>query len=291
MAINRLSPEAITMPDAPTSIAACAEAAGTTMLAEMVAEAGSTRRCDHRGDRPGVDPSRRTRAPPQRCPDPARPALRRAIPRIPPSDVDISVTAPSRASATAIIEPSRIHGERAGPRLHPDRADDARSPFEVEDDEIRLRGRPVRGDAGHLRRGRPQHRPDPAVAAHLDERREDRSTGPGANPRSSAWSTSPVSASRIAASPAVVTHEDVLGARDEASVRGPARRHDGVAEESARTLQHAHESRAGARVVGPPPVRLGGEERGDVALRGPQGKRVRDERLDRGAVPLRARLL
>ena len=43
---------------------------------------------------------------------------------------------------------------------------------------------------------------------------------------------------------------------------------------------HAHERGVRARIIGPPPVRLGGEERGDVALGGPQRQCGARERLD-----------
>ena len=40
-AISAKSPDAITIPESPTAMAACAENSGTAMLAEIVADAGS----------------------------------------------------------------------------------------------------------------------------------------------------------------------------------------------------------------------------------------------------------
>ena len=103
--------------------------------------------------------------------------------------------------------------------------------------------------------------------------RGPRAIGPGSNPRSRALQHVAGLGIPHGGIAGARDDEDVLGARDEASVRGPARRHDGVAEESARALQHAHQPRPRPRIVGPASIRLGGEERGDVALRRPQRQR------------------
>ena len=113
---------------------------GTAMLAEIVAE----RRIDHvdavieaSGEQaiPPVERERRCiRVPVERdrrlAEDLAHPPVGRS-------------TSPSprhRAHPrSAMHRTVRVHGERSGPRLDPDRTGDASSAFEIEDDEIRLR--------------------------------------------------------------------------------------------------------------------------------------------------------